>query len=431
MNSLFSRMTRRLKRALSPFLSLRVKTSAYRTIDATKVARLAFARKRLPYKRYAARRLGLSRPPEGVNLVASIRAEMGQGTAARGIASALDAAQIPFGVIDLPYDIPSRHEDTTWMNKQTGDAKYDITIVSTTPDNFRNVKLRTPPKTLGDSYVIANWFWELPEIPESWMNAFKVIDEVWAPSRFIYDALSRRSPVPVVHIPPVVQLDHELPFSRDHFALPLKRFLFLGMFDTWSIIERKNPRAVLQAFQKAFPSPSPEAGLVLKFNNPEHQRSFLDQLSDEVAARDDIWIYDRVMAREEVNSLIAACDCVVSLHRSEGFGYVPAEAMSMGKPAILTNWSGNTDYMTGDNSIAIDYELVVLGRDYEPYEAHQKWAEPNVEQAAHWMRRLFEDRELALKIGGCARETIRREFSPTAVGELIKKRLSEIRNASL
>jgi glycosyltransferase involved in cell wall biosynthesis len=234
--------------------------------------------------------------------------------------------------------------------------------------------------------------------------------------------------VPVVHIPPVVELEHSCPFSRDHFGLPSSRFLFLGMFDTWSVVERKNPCAILRAFETAFPHPSPEVGLVLKFNNPQHQQSFIEQLSARVINRGDVWVFDRIMTREEVNSLIAICDCLVSLHRSEGFGYVPAEAMSMGKPAILTNWSGNTDYMTRENSIAIDYKLVELGRDYGPYKAHQKWADPDVDQAGYWMRKLFEDQELGREIGRRGRETISHQFSPMAVGRLIEKRISQIRD---
>lgn len=86
---------------------------------------------------------------------------------------------------------------------------------------------------------------------------------------------------------------------------------------------------------------------------------------------------------------LARCDCVVSLHRSEGFGLVPAEAMNFGKPVIMTNWSGNKDYMSRDNSIGIDYQLVRLAKDYGPYKAGQYWAEPDVEQAAYWMKKSF------------------------------------------
>ena len=127
-----------------------------------------------------------------------------------------------------------------------------------------------------------------------------------------------------------------------------------------------------------------------------------------------------------MNSFLETVDVVVSLHRSEGFGLVPAESMSLGKPVILTNWSGNTDYMTSENSIAIDYELVRLGKDFGPYKSDQIWAEPDVDQAAHWMKRLVDEPALAEKIGRCARASIEAQFSPKAVGELIKQRLDYI-----
>jgi glycosyltransferase involved in cell wall biosynthesis len=152
------------------------------------------------------------------------------------------------------------------------------------------------------------------------------------------------------------------------------------------------------------------------------------ELQEELQGTQNVFVIDRLLSRDELTSLIDAADCFVSLHRSEGFGLGPAEAMSLGKPAIITNWSGNTDYMTADNSIAIDYKLVKLGRDYGPYKAHQHWAEPDLAQAAHWMKRVVAEPELAKTIGLRGQETINTHFSPQAVGKIIQARLQEIRN---
>src|SRR5690606_36051115 len=81
---------------------------------------------------------------------------------------------------------------------------------------------------------------------------------------------------------------------------------------------------------------------------------------------------------EKIDSLINCSDCYVSLHHAEGFGLGPAEAMAMGKVALLTNWSGNTEYMSSDNCVPVRYTLKTLGRDYGPYEAHQYWAVPDL-----------------------------------------------------
>jgi hypothetical protein len=85
--------------------------------------------------------------------------------------------------------------------------------------------------------------------------------------------------------------------------------------------------------------------------------------------------------------------------------------------------------MTPDNCVPINYELVPLGRDYGPYKAHQRWAEPDLEQAAHWMKRLVAEPELARHIGRRGQRTIKCEFSPQSVGKIVKARLQEIRGA--
>ena len=69
----------------------------------------------------------------------------------------------------------------------------------------------------------------------------------------------------------------------------------------------------------------------------------------------------------EMLDLVAACDVYVSLHRSEGLGLSIAEAMAHGKPVIATGWSGNTDFMTPDNSFPVSYELVELTEDVGAY----------------------------------------------------------------
>jgi glycosyltransferase involved in cell wall biosynthesis len=139
---------------------------------------------------------------------------------------------------------------------------------------------------------------------------------------------------------------------------------------------------------------------------------------------------ERTHTRPEINALLAVIDCYVSLHRSEGFGLGPAEAMCLGKPTIVTNYSGSTDYMTATNCKPVDYELVEIEEDYGPYKAGLHWAEPDIEQAAAAMRDLVADPELVKTIGVNALQTIENSFSPAAVGKLITARLQQIRGKS-
>ena len=53
----------------------------------------------------------------------------------------------------------------------------------------------------------------------------------------------------------------------------------------------------------------------------------------------------RTLPAAESHALTACADIVLSLHRSEGFGLVLAEAMLLGKPVVATGWSGNMEFM--------------------------------------------------------------------------------------
>ena len=412
-------MTRGFKRTISSLVPLAVKTSVYEHLNNARLAKLLRTKQRF---RRANRRPGAP----GVNLVAYIRAEMALGVVGRGMAAAFESAGIPFNVINLEAGNYSSHTDRSWSHKEVRRSDYDVTVVCVNPDNTFYLRTQAPLNVLGNRYVIGNWYWELPELPDEWLKEIEFTDEVWGASRFICEAVSRRTSAPVVYMPPVVSLTESAELSRAQLGLPADRYLFLAMFDTNSVLQRKNPLGVLRAFKTAFPT-TDKTALVMKFNNPDYRQPLLQSVREEIAGREDVVLIDRIMPRNEVTSLIEACDCFVSLHRSEGFGLGPAEAMSLAKPAIVTNWSGSVDYMTADNSIAIDYEIVKLGQDYGPYKAHQTWAEPDVEQAAHWMKKLAHDPELGRRLGRRARETIQTQFSPRIVGALIRDRLQQIR----
>jgi glycosyltransferase involved in cell wall biosynthesis len=422
----------KLKRAAGSVLPLSVRRSLNDRLNEFQLARLIRAKKRFranPHSSYE----------PGVNLIAYIRAEMGLGVVARGMAAAIEYAGIPFNIINVESGNYSQHTDLSWTHKEAARSDYDTTIVFMNPDQSLHLRSQVPASLLSDRYVIAQWYWELPELPDEWLKEFEFVDEVWAGSQFISDAVSAKIaagklPVRVVRMPPVVMLsedvdgaDRAASASRSQFGLPEDRYLFLAMFDTNSVLQRKNPLGVLHAFKAAFAATDPSVGLVMKFNNPDYRNPLMQSIHEEIRGIENVFVVDRIMNRADVTSLIKACDCFVSLHRSEGFGLGPAEAMNLAKPAIITNWSGNVDYMTPDNSIAIDYQLVKLGQDYGPYKAHQHWAEPDLEQAAHWMKKLRDDPALCRRLGQRARETILSLYSPEVVAPQIRARLEKIR----
>src|SRR5215469_778690 len=95
------------------------------------------------------------------------------------------------------------------------------------------------------------------------LAGFRRLNEVWVPSAFVQDAVARKSPVPVVRMPHAIRFTTSPGANRRRFNLPDDRFLFLMMYDFSSMQERKNPAAVLEAFDRAFSTGGAHATLVV------------------------------------------------------------------------------------------------------------------------------------------------------------------------
>jgi glycosyltransferase involved in cell wall biosynthesis len=191
-------------------------------------------------------------------------------------------------------------------------------------------------------------------------------------------------------------------------------------------IDRKNPVAAIQAFQRAFGRDVKDACLVLKVMNGSADAPLWRQMMAMIGDDLRIVVINRTMKRAEVLALFEASDCFVSLHRSEGFGRGPAEAMYMGKPVIATNYSGNTDFTLPDNSCLVDYRLIPVEAGQYPFHQGQVWADADVEHAAWHMRRLYDDAALARDIGARGQRYVLEHFSQQAIGALYAGRLKDL-----
>lgn len=277
------------------------------------------------------------------------------------------------------------------------------------------------------NWRIGYWAWELSTFPDEWMHAFGLYNEIWASTVFARDAFASRSPRPVHLMPMVVDIPAPgTSVSRAHFRLPKDRFLFFTNFDFRSFTARKNPIAAIRAFQQAFPTGRERVGLVVKTLHADHDLSGWHQL--QLAAHRDrrIILVNRNMARIEIAGLMGVCDAYVSLHRSEGFGRGPAEAMLLGKPIIVTAYSGNMDFCRGDNACLVPAQLVpVKPGEYIGAEG-AVWADADINVAANHMQRLAQDPVYCHQLGTEGRATIMSLYRADRIGSIYRTRLEDI-----
>lgn len=365
--------------------------------------------------------------PDGFNLLGYLQSASGLGEGARSLHKALKTTKIPYELID--YDV--NQLESQLQSKEYGQFnqaafKYNINLIHINPPQLPFLWQTYKEDHLSSRYNIGVWYWELSEFPDRWINRFDLVDEVWVATKFVFDSIAAKSPVPVHIIPPCVEVETNPELSRSDFNLPEDRFLFLCAYDAGSVQMRKNPQATIDAFTQAFDDHDSSVGLIVKINNGDLNSDGTNRLKQILGENLNIFIIEDVFPRVKFNTFLSLIDVYVSLHRSEGFGLIPAEAMYLGKPVIMTQWSGNVDFMSEDNCCGVDYELGKINHEGLVYDPDQLWAEPRIETAISHMRRLRDDPDYYQRISQNAHETILRQYSPTAIGKLLQTRFQQI-----
>ena len=368
----------------------------------------------------------------GVLLIGHPYGVLGIGENIRLSAAACSAAQVPFGIRSVYGEhgvhVAEVHKDFLFMDKISRAGAYRTNVFHLNADEMGNARKLLGKDLFADRYNIGYWSWELSHFPEAWHPSLQLVDEVWAPSRFIEQAIADKTSSPVIRMPLAVDFPEPNGVHREAFGLPEDRFLFLFFFDFTSYVHRKNPHAVIRAFLQAFPDLSDtRVGLVIKMNGmglrPKEYQAFLESIDCEDPR---IILIDKVLTDRETKSLVKLCDCFLSLHRSEGFGRGLAEAMYLGKPVIATGYSGNLDFTNAHNSCLVDYQLIPVREDEYPFGKGQKWADPDIEHAVWFMKRVVTEPHYAQTIGQHAADFIKTHHSSQAVGTKYRGRLEAL-----
>ncbi|MFC6199700.1 glycosyltransferase [Ponticaulis profundi] len=323
--------------------------------------------------------------PEGFVVSGFFRDEFGLARSAELTATKLE--MLGFKVI--------RHNIRNVMNTRpyfakSIDAPEDYGwIIHANPPEVLAFLLSVDPRKTPRGMWLSYWAWELDVFPKGWSSMSDMFDDVLVPSKFVQDSLATKGVQTSL-------LTHPVSLGRtvrrvDERDVKKARTFFIQM-DGNSSFSRKNILTALEAFRIAFRDSS-EFELILKTRNLKecHEVKIREQLAGMSNVR---WL-NWTLGESNYQELWNKVDCVVSTHRSEGFGLGLAESAWLNRPIIGTGWSGNMDYMCDAGQGSLPHKLIPVKSTDDVYGKYAssgaEWADVEVEDVVSAMMNVADN----------------------------------------
>jgi len=358
----------------------------------------------------------MSDSPFGINVIGPASANLGIGRATREFASALMSNGHPVAIFDVDagggrsgFDLSLQGAFVSHLK----DLPHAVNLWQLGAFDLPSTALQICAEPdLRNRFNAGFVWWELPDLPAYMAKAALAFDALIAGSEYVQEtARNAVDGVPVLLARHPTTIPAGVASNRERFNLPQDALLVYTGFEPRSDPERKNPFAAIEAFTRAFAGRS-DVRLVIKVNNPAAEgrsKELVERVYRSASADPRMLILRDSLSYGDLLALYASCDVFISLHRSEGLGLIPLEAMRLGKPVVVTAWSGNMSYMTQRNSCPVVFKLVPITEDAVSYAPSRlgiesSWADPDIDHAAAWLRKLADEPEFRVEIGQRAAE---------------------------
>jgi hypothetical protein len=345
----------------------------------------------------------------------------GYGEAARAYIHALHGAGVSLSVVDL-----LRH------GRQVRDELVESLLGRAHEPDF-HLFHGIPPQWARLAFPLSNAIgmtvWETDTMPSQWHGILNHVVDLWLPCAFNVHTFGQGLGREAFRLPhPVISRHVNGERSQiDHLAGGGGEFVFYSIFE-WQ--DRKGPCELLRAYFDAFPR-GDDTLLLLKINPAAAHAAAatVEQVRRDTGSTARVRVVADAWTPAHIEALHARGNCYVSLHRGEGWGYPLFDAAARGVPTIATAFSGPMDYLAGDGSHLVPYDLVPVEQRYVYYGPHMKWARPNVPAAAAAMRDVHANRAEWRARAAALGERIRASYSTAAVGRMAAARLRELADA--
>jgi len=370
--------------------------------------------------------------PFGFNLIGHASANTGLGVTLRNLAKTILDNSYPLAILDVDPGHGRAGHDLSlapYFVKSANDLSYCVNIstlsITSLPYFIFNYPELFTDKTLNVGY----FWWELAALPEHWIRSLELFDVLLAGSDFLYSTYSQAvEGVFHVRINHGMALPPDIKSDRAKFGIADDEFALICILEPTSDPIRKNPFSAITAFQRAFKA-NEKTCLIIKVNNISAfaaDDESLKRLHGAAEANPRIRLFTESLSYSDVLSLYASCDAYVAMHRAEGLGLGLIEAMSLSKPVIATSWSGNMCFMDHTNACLIRYKLVPVQGSLSVYTTTflgrpVSWAEPNIDDAANWMKTLSSHPVICKQIGESAKNSISKHLSPESTSKWINE----------
>jgi len=306
-------------------------------------------------------------------------------------------------------------QELGWALEQAGavilgrqEFGWDYKVVVSTPRAWYHADDKTIQKDL-----IYHTMYDADLLPEDWVDCYNLAGAVWVPSKWSKGVFQRSG----VTRPIIVSgygVDDEIITYTPPPPSDDRPFIFLSV--ATSLFDRKGAMTAMQAFRQL---DAPNARLVLKFNS-----------GYEVTVKDEPNIKCLVgdFSGWEFINLLQRSHCVVYPSSGEGFGLVPLEAMAVGRPVILTNYSGMTEYIDERYCYPLEIEGVQRAELYNRiYNADGSWAMISVDKLRDAMQHIYDNYEEATEKGRLASEYALSHWTWKQAGKRAYRILEEFR----
>src|SRR5215831_2183300 len=254
---------------------------------------------------------------DNVAVAGLLKSPTGIGQSARLCRDALRDAGYAVGVIDLCDQFKVAGGVPVDIADHPLRAGSGILIIHINGPQLSRALWHVGRKLVRDKLIVGYWAWELESVPVAWVDGARYVHEVWTPSRFAAQALSRSIDRPVRVVPHVPSVPRELDIderarcaAREALSIRSSDFVAAFAFAMFSNFERKNPLAAIAAFKHAF-GRDPSARLILRCLDLDAYPAGHALIKRQIAGFDNIRLY--TSSRTSIGSIMQAADVYLSL----------------------------------------------------------------------------------------------------------------------